>query len=40
MPLTKPRQALVTSKFRQVAGRPSAWWTAEAVEGSSHRRLT
>ena len=40
MPLTKPRQALVTSKFWHELGRPSAWCTATAVDGSRWARLT
>src|SRR3954468_24531901 len=40
MPLTKPRQAFVTSKFWHDRGRPNAWCTATAVEGSRYLRLT
>jgi hypothetical protein len=40
MPLTKPRQALVTSKFWHEGGSPSAWCTATAVDGSRCLRLT
>ena len=34
MPLMKARQALATSKFWQVSGRPRLPLTIEAVEGS------
>ncbi len=34
MPLTKPRQALVTSKFWHDVGSPSPWCTETAVDGS------
>ena len=40
MPLTKPRQALARSKFRQLVGRPSAWWICTAVDGSRWARDT
>ncbi len=40
MPLTKPRQALVTSKFWQDGGSPRASWITTAVDGSSQRRLS
>ena len=40
MPLRKPRQALAMSKLGQELGRPSAWCTPEAVDGSRYSRLT
>src|SRR4051794_40648574 len=40
MPLTKPRQAFVMSKFWQDDGSPIAWWTPTAVDGSRCARLT
>ncbi len=39
MPLTKPRHALVTSKFWHEGGIPRASWMKTAVDGSSHSRL-
>src|SRR4051812_18874750 len=40
MPFTKPRQALVRSKFWQELGSASPLWMAVAVAGSRYRRLT
>ncbi len=40
MPLRNPRQALATSKFMHIGGRPSAWCTATAADGSRCARLT
>src|SRR4051794_38684096 len=40
MPLTKPRQALDTSKLMHGVGRPIAWCTPTAVDGSRWARLT
>jgi hypothetical protein len=40
MPLTNPRQALVTSKFWHDEGRPTASCTDTAVAGSRYWRLT
>src|SRR3954466_16271914 len=39
MPLRNPRQALATSKFMHIGGRPSAWCTATAAAGSRGARL-
>ena len=40
MPLTKPRQALLRSKFMQVLGIPNLWCTVTALDGSKRSLQT